>query len=80
MCTGSSILNLPAREENFPFFPFDISRSPLTYREYFLVDKKVGSKHYPLHNFDFDMITRFREKAKGKIVIVILLSRRAPAG
>ena len=71
-------LNLPARGKNFTF-------SPSTFLEIrwftdYSVDWKVGLKHYPLQNFDFDMITRFREKAKEKIITVILLPRRAPAG
>ena len=47
-------------------FPFGFSRRRDLFREKFLVDLKVSSKHYPLQHFDFAMIVRCREKAIGK--------------
>ena len=77
---GNLEINPSAREEKNHFFPFDFSRSWDFFGEKFSVDWKASSKHYPLQHFDFAMIVRCREKAKGKIVTVMNLSRRPPKG
>ena len=76
----SQCLNPSVREEKNHFFPSDFSRSRDFFGKKFLVDWKASSKHFPLQHFDFAMIARCREKAKGKIVTVSITTHRAPNG
>ena len=73
-------LNPSAREEKSHSFPFGFSRSRDFFGQKFLVDWKASSKHCPLKHLDFATIVKCREKAKGKIVTVIPVSRRPPKG